>query len=103
MEKRAWTIGCGWCAPCAAGVIHGDFERGFIKAETISYTDLVECGSEDDVRKGGSYVLRGRSMLSRKGMLYSLDLMFDLIVVSVCLFVLLYYPLQASAPHQVRA
>ena len=52
-ETRAWTIGRGWKAPQAAGVIHGDFERGFIKAETISYEDLVECGSEAECKKLG--------------------------------------------------
>jgi len=45
-ETRAWTIRKGWTAPKAAGVIHNDFERGFIRAETVSYSDLVECGSE---------------------------------------------------------
>ena len=44
-EVRAWTIRIGDTAPKAAGVIHSDFERGFIKAETVAYEDLVECGS----------------------------------------------------------
>ena len=44
-ETRAWTIHIGDTAPKAAGVIHGDFERGFIKAETVSYADLTACGS----------------------------------------------------------
>eukprot|EP00960_Hanusia_phi_P006985 199202-Hanusia_phi.AAC.4 len=45
-ETRAWTITAGTKAPQAAGVIHQDFERGFIRAETISYADLVKSGSE---------------------------------------------------------
>merc|ERR1712113_364131 len=52
-ESRAWTIGKGWTAPQAAGVIHGDFERGFIRAETISYDDLVHFGSEAEAKKNG--------------------------------------------------
>ncbi len=44
-EARAWTIGKGWKAPQAAGVIHTDFEKGFIKAEVISFDDLVDTGS----------------------------------------------------------
>jgi len=52
-ESRAWTIGKGWTAPKAAGVIHNDFERGFIRAETISYKDLIECGSESVAKSKG--------------------------------------------------
>lgn len=52
-ETRAWTIREGWTAPQAAGVIHGDFERGFIKAETVSYDDLVRLGSERAAKEEG--------------------------------------------------
>ena len=52
-ESRAWTIRKGWTAPKAAGVIHTDFERGFIRAETISYDDLIECGSEVNAKSKG--------------------------------------------------
>jgi ribosome-binding ATPase len=52
-ETRAWTIRKGWTAPKAAGVIHSDFERGFIRAETISYDDLIECGSEVNAKSKG--------------------------------------------------
>ncbi len=52
-ETRAWTIKKGWTAPKAAGVIHNDFERGFIRAETISYDDLVSCGSEAAAKSKG--------------------------------------------------
>src|SRR4029077_10262593 len=52
-ETRAWTIHAGDTAPVAAGVIHSDFERGFIKAETVAYTDLVSCGSVAAARDKG--------------------------------------------------
>jgi len=52
-ETRAWTIQKGWKAPQAAGVIHNDFERGFIRAETISYEDLVATGSEQEAKAKG--------------------------------------------------
>eukprot|EP00977_Amphora_coffeiformis_P016107 scaffold4884_cov165-Amphora_coffeaeformis.AAC.17 len=52
-ETRAWTIKKGWKAPQAAGVIHNDFERGFIRAETISYEDLVASGSEQEAKAKG--------------------------------------------------
>jgi len=52
-ETRAWTIKKGWTAPKAAGVIHNDFERGFIRAETISYDDLVATGSESAAKAKG--------------------------------------------------
>ena len=45
-EVRAWTIHEGWKAPQAAGVIHTDFEKGFIKAEVIAYDDFIKYGSE---------------------------------------------------------
>lgn len=66
-ETRAWTIGRGWTAPKAAGVIHGDFERGFIKAETITYGDLVECGSEAEVKKQGKLRLEGKEYVVQEG------------------------------------
>jgi GTP-binding protein YchF len=52
-ESRAWTIGKGWKAPQAAGVIHTDFEKGFIKAEVIGFNDLVETGSIAEARAQG--------------------------------------------------
>src|SRR5256885_9514736 len=54
-EVRAWTIHAGDTAPKAAGVIHSDFERGFIKAETVAYDDLVKCGSGAAARGKGLY------------------------------------------------
>jgi len=59
-ETKAWTIRKGWTAPQAAGVIHNDFEKGFIRAETMSYSDLVECGSEAQVKTAGKMRSEGK-------------------------------------------
>jgi GTP-binding protein YchF len=59
-EVRAWTIHVGDTAPKAAGVIHTDFERGFIKAETVAYDDLVACGSVAAAREKGVYRMEGK-------------------------------------------
>ncbi len=59
-EVRAWTIHKGDTAPKAAGVIHSDFERGFIKAETVAYTDLIQCGSVAAAREKGLYRMEGK-------------------------------------------
>jgi GTP-binding protein YchF len=59
-EARAWTIHSGDTAPKAAGVIHSDFERGFIKAETVAYDDLVKCGSVAAAREKGLYRMEGK-------------------------------------------
>lgn len=66
-ETRAWTFKRGWKAPQCAGVIHGDFERGFIKAETISYDDLVDCGSEAECKKQGKLRLEGKEYVVQEG------------------------------------
>mmetsp|Transcript_32415 Transcript_32415/g.58589 ORF Transcript_32415/g.58589 Transcript_32415/m.58589 type:complete len:411 (-) Transcript_32415:56-1288(-) len=66
-ETRAWTIGRGWKAPRAAGVIHGDFERGFIKAETMTYGDLVDCGSEAECKKQGKMRMEGKEYVVQEG------------------------------------
>lgn len=66
-ETRAWTIQRGWKAPKAAGVIHGDFERGFIRAETISYSDLVECGSEAAAKAKGLVRSEGKEYVVQEG------------------------------------
>lgn len=66
-ETRAWTIGKGWTAPKAAGVIHNDFERGFIRAETITYDDLVRCGSEAQVKKEGLLRSEGKEYVVQEG------------------------------------
>ena len=66
-EVRAWTISIGDTAPKAAGVIHSDFERGFIKAETVSYQDLVDCGSVAVAREKGLYRMEGKSYVVANG------------------------------------
>ena len=66
-EVRAWTIHVGDTAPRAAGVIHSDFERGFIKAETVSYDDLIACGSVAAAREKGLYRMEGRDYVVADG------------------------------------
>ncbi len=66
-ECRAWTIQKGWTAPQAAGVIHTDFERGFIKAEVIWWEDLVTLGSEAKCREAGKLRVEGRDYVVRDG------------------------------------
>lgn len=65
-EVRAWTVPVGSTAPQAAGVIHTDFERGFIRAEVIAYADYIAHGGEQGAREAGKWRLEGRSTLSRK-------------------------------------
>ena len=59
-EVHAWTIKKGWTAPQAAGVIHTDFERGFIAAQVVDYNDLVECGSELEAKNHGKIRTEGK-------------------------------------------
>ena len=66
-EVRAWTIHVGDTAPKAAGVIHSDFERGFIKAETVAYEDLVKCGSVAAAREKGLYRMEGKEYVVKDG------------------------------------
>jgi len=66
-EVRAWTIHVGDTAPKAAGVIHSDFERGFIKAETVAYDDLVKCGSVAAAREKGLYRMEGKEYVVQDG------------------------------------
>lgn len=66
-ESRAWTIRKGWTAPKAAGVIHNDFERGFIRAETISYEHLIECGSEAQAKSKGLLRSEGKDYVVQEG------------------------------------
>ena len=66
-EVRAWTIHAGDTAPKAAGVIHSDFERGFIKAETVAYADLVRCGSVAVAREKGLYRMEGKEYVVQDG------------------------------------
>ncbi len=66
-EVRAWTIHVGDTAPKAAGVIHSDFERGFIKAETVAYDDLMKCGSVAVAREKGLYRMEGKEYVVKDG------------------------------------
>ncbi len=66
-EARAWTIRKGWTAPQAAGVIHTDFERGFIKAEIVSYDQLVAAGSMADAKSAGKVRLEGKDYVMHDG------------------------------------
>jgi GTP-binding protein YchF len=66
-EARAWTVRAGATAPQAAGVIHSDFERGFIRAEVASYEDYVACGGEQGAREAGKLRLEGRDYRVRDG------------------------------------
>ncbi|GAB5363063.1 hypothetical protein AAMO2058_000851500 [Amorphochlora amoebiformis] len=59
-ETRAWTIKCGSTAPQAAGEIHTDFEKGFIRAETVSYEDLIKCGGEKEAKEAGLWRSEGK-------------------------------------------
>jgi len=66
-EARAWTIHKGDTAPMAAGVIHTDFQKGFIKAEIVSYTDLIECGSMADAKAKGKVRMEGKEYVMADG------------------------------------
>jgi GTP-binding protein YchF len=66
-EARAWTIGKGWKAPQAAGVIHTDFEKGFIKAEIVSFDDLVATGSIAEARAKGKARIEGKDYVMHDG------------------------------------
>ena len=66
-EVRAWTIHQGWKAPQAAGVIHTDFEKGFIKAEVISYEDFISLGSEAACREAGKLRIEGKDYVVKDG------------------------------------
>jgi ribosome-binding ATPase YchF (GTP1/OBG family) len=66
-EVRAWTIQEGWKAPQAASVIHTDFEKGFIKAEVISFDDFIHYGSEAACRENGRLRIEGKEYLVKDG------------------------------------
>ncbi|MEL6977624.1 MAG: redox-regulated ATPase YchF [Pseudomonadota bacterium] len=66
-EARAWTIREGWTAPKAAGVIHTDFEKGFIRAETTSYTDFVDHNGEQGAKEAGKMRLEGKEYVVKDG------------------------------------
>ncbi len=66
-EARAWTIPVGTLAPQAAGVIHGDFERGFIRAETVGYDDYIACNGEAGAKDAGKFRVEGKSYQVKDG------------------------------------
>ena len=66
-EARAWTIHKGTSAPKAAGVIHGDFERGFIRAETIAFDDYIACNGENGAKDAGKMRVEGKSYTVQDG------------------------------------
>ncbi|WP_338955280.1 redox-regulated ATPase YchF [Spiroplasma endosymbiont of Polydrusus cervinus] len=66
-EVRAWTFKKGATAPMCAGIIHSDFERGFIRAEVYSYADLVKCGSEKAVKENGHLRREGKTYVMQDG------------------------------------
>lgn len=66
-EVRAWTFKKGMKAPECAGIIHTDFQKGFIKAEVMSYDDLVSCGDEKKVKENGKMRLEGKEYLMQDG------------------------------------
>ena len=66
-ESRAWTIHQGWTAPQAAGVIHTDFQRGFIKAEVVSFSDLVDAGSMAEAKARGRVRIEGKDYVMQDG------------------------------------
>lgn len=66
-ETRAWTITNGTKAPGAAGKIHSDFERGFIKAEVVNYQDLLDCGSYTKAKEKGLVRMEGKDYVVKDG------------------------------------
>lgn len=77
-ECRAWTVRAGTKAPKAAGKIHSDIERGFIRAEIVSYNDLMRYGSYANVREKGLLRVEGKIISSRMGMSLISDSMSDI-------------------------
>jgi GTP-binding protein YchF len=66
-EVRAWTVTRGATAPQAAGKIHTDFERGFIRAEVTSFVDFIQCGGESGAKEAGKLRLEGKDYITREG------------------------------------
>jgi GTP-binding protein YchF len=67
MEVKAWTVRKGWKAPQCAGVIHTDFEKGFIRAQVIKYEDYIQFGSEAAVREAGKMGVEGKEYVVQDG------------------------------------
>ena len=66
-EVKAWTFRKGMKAPECAGLIHTDFEKGFIRAEVMSYDDLINCGNEVKVKEAGKMRLEGKEYVMQDG------------------------------------
>ncbi len=66
-EARAWTVKKGSSAPQAAGVIHTDFEKGFIRAETIAYQDFIQYNGEQGAKESGKFRLEGKEYVVQDG------------------------------------
>ena len=66
-EARAWTVPVGATAPQAAGIIHGDFEKGFIRAETIAFPDYVALGGESGAKEAGKMRAEGKEYVVKDG------------------------------------
>ena len=66
-EARAWTIRAGMTAPQAAGVIHTDFEKGFIRAETVAYDDFIAYKGEQGAKEAGRLRLEGKEYIVQEG------------------------------------
>ncbi len=66
-EVRAWTVHTGSTAPQAAGVIHTDFEKGFIRAEVIAYADFIACKGEAGAKEAGKLRLEGKEYIVHEG------------------------------------
>jgi ribosome-binding ATPase YchF (GTP1/OBG family) len=66
-EVRAWTVSIGATAPEAAGAIHSDLQKGFIRAEVMTYDDLMAAGSEAGVKSAGKFRLEGREYIVQDG------------------------------------
>ncbi len=66
-EVRAWTIPVGATAPEAAGVIHTDFQKGFIRAEVIAYADYIACNGEAGAKEAGKWRLEGKDYVVQDG------------------------------------
>ena len=66
-EVRAWTIQKGWKAPAAAGVIHSDFEKGFIRAEVIKLKDYQEFKTENKIKEAGKMAVEGKDYVVQDG------------------------------------
>ncbi len=78
-ECRAWTFRKGMLAPQCAGIIHTDFEKGFIRAECFKYTDIDELGSEQAVKEDGKLRLEGKKIMKyRMEMYFTSVLMFNI-------------------------